>query len=75
MTRKGERHPNKDIRKAIKEAQNEGWTLERSSGGGHRWGTLRCGFGCKIGIWGTPRQPTTSAKRIGEAVQRCSHLT
>ncbi|MEX2194945.1 MAG: hypothetical protein WD844_06640 [Thermoleophilaceae bacterium] len=69
----GDRHPDKDIRKAIKEAQDAGWQVEKNTGRGHRWGTLRCGHGCKLGIWGTPGQGTTFAKRIREAVKKCPH--
>ncbi|MGH2781424.1 MAG: hypothetical protein ACRDL4_09335 [Thermoleophilaceae bacterium] len=70
---KGDRHPDKDIRKAIKEALDAGWNVEKNTGGGHRWGTLRCGRGCKLAVWSTPRQPATIAKRIREAVQKCPH--
>lgn len=68
---KGDRHPDKDIRKAIKEAQDAGWDVEK--GKGHRCGTLSCGHGCKVGVWSTPRRPGDIAKRIREAVQKCPH--
>jgi hypothetical protein len=66
---KGDRHPNKDIRKAIKEAEDAGWQVEKNRGKGHRWGTLFCVHGCKLGVWSTPRQPDTIAKRIREKVK------
>ncbi len=68
-----DRHPDKDIRKAIADAQRAGWTTERAKGMGHRWGTLSCGRGCEVAIWSTPRRPSTIAKRIREAVKKCDH--
>jgi len=68
---KGSRHPNKDIRKAIADAEAAGWTVE--AGKGHTWGILRCGQGCRVAVWSTPRNPTTIAKRIREAVEKCPH--
>ena len=68
---KGDRHPDKDIRKAIKEALDAGWQVEK--GKGHRWGTLMCARGCKVGVWSTPRRPGDIAKRIREAVEKCPH--
>jgi hypothetical protein len=65
------RHPNKDIRKALAVARTAGWHYE--TGAGHRHGTLRCGSGCVIAVWSTPRNPTTYAKRIREAIERCPH--
>lgn len=65
------RHSDKDIRKALKLARSAGWTSEE--GRGHRFATLRCGEGCGVVVWSTPRNPTTHAKRIREAIQRCPH--
>ena len=70
---KGDRHPDKDIRKAIRGAQEAGWAVEKAKGAGHRWGTLSCGRGCEVAIWSTPRRPGDMAKRIGEAVKKCDH--
>ncbi len=67
------RHSDKDIRKAVRLALDAGWALEE--GKGHRFGTLRCGDGCEVAVWSTPRNPTTHAKRIRETVQRCPHET
>jgi hypothetical protein len=67
------RHSNKDIRKAIELALDAGWTL--AEGKRHRFGTLRCSDDCEVAVWSTPRNPTTHAKRIREAVQRCTHET
>jgi malate/lactate dehydrogenase len=69
----GGRHPDKNIRKAIKDAQNEGWKVDKAKGAGHRWGTASCGYGCAIAISSTPRCPDDIAKRIQEAVKKCDH--
>lgn len=68
---KGRRHPDKDVRKAIKQATVSGWSIDY--GKGHRWGTLRCGEGCQVAVWSTPRSPDVIAKRIDEAVRKCPH--
>jgi hypothetical protein len=68
---KRDRHPNKDIRKAIAEADDAGWTVE--AGKNHTWGKVQCGHGCKVAVWTTPRNPTTIARRIREAVLKCPH--
>ena len=68
-----DRHPDKDIRKAIKDAQRSGWTAEQAKGTGHRWGTLSCGQGCEVAVWSTPRRPGDIAKRIREAIKKCEH--
>jgi hypothetical protein len=68
-----DRHPDKDIRKAIAYAQQAGWTAEKAKGTGHRWGTLSCGHGCAVPLASTPRRPGDIAKRIREAVKKCDH--
>lgn len=68
---KGDRHPNKDIRKAVAEAEDAGWTVE--PGKNHTWGRVKCGYGCKVAIWCTPQNPTTIAKRVREAIRKCPH--
>jgi hypothetical protein len=69
----GARHPDKEIRKAIKDAQATGWKTEKAKGTGHRWGTVSCGQGCAVAISGTPRRSGDIAKRIREAVKKCDH--
>jgi hypothetical protein len=68
-----DRHPDKDIRKAIKDAERAGCKADRSKGAGHRWGTLSCGSGCAVALAGTPRRPGDIAKRIHEAIKKCDH--
>ena len=53
------------------QALDAGWEVEK--GKNHRWGTLHCGHGCKVGVWSTPRRPETMAKRIREEVRKCPH--
>lgn len=69
-------HQNKDIRKAIQYAQSHGWTYVLVSGNSHLKGILLCPRSvpaCSISIYGTPRNPTTAAKRIREKVDKCNH--
>jgi hypothetical protein len=68
-----DRHPDKDIRKAIRDARHAGWTVEKATGAGHRWGTVSCGHGCAVALASTPRRPGDIAKRVREAVEHCEH--
>lgn len=64
-------HPNKEIRKAIRYAEQHGWNFEKSRG--HAFGHLRCGNGCFMPVWSTPRSREIHAKRIRQAVDKCTH--
>lgn len=66
------RHPKKDIERALKDAEAEGWRVERTASG-HRWGVARCGSGCSVSVWSTPKNPVNHAKAIARAVKRCPH--
>ncbi len=70
-------HPNKHIRKELKEAVAAGWTFEKSSPKAHVYGIIRCGFGgrdgCRMSIYGTPRSPENHARRIRQMVRSCKH--
>ena len=66
------RHPKKDVEEALRGAEVEGWTVERTAAG-HRWGVARCGWGCSVSIWSTPRNPGNHAKALARAVKRCPH--
>lgn len=70
-------HPNKDVERALKHAEDEGFTVD--DGLGH-WGVLkcpyygdqhRCGAPCQTGIWGTPKNPGNHAKQLRRAVDNC----
>jgi hypothetical protein len=69
------RHPNKEIQKAIKDALAKGWRLEKASG--HAWGRLYCSArtrsGCKLSVYGTPRNPHAIARLIKARVNKCRH--
>ena len=71
------RHPNKEINAAVQYAVRRGWQLVLSQG--HAWGRLFCPRrqrdGCKLSVWSTPRNPTRHAKKIRQAVNRCTHST
>jgi len=38
-------HPNKHIRKALKYAKGQGWTIKKSGPRAHAWGVIYCRFG------------------------------
>jgi hypothetical protein len=72
-----ERHPKKEIRKALKEAEEEGWIVELAGGRSKCWGQLRCGSEaedqCRMTINSTPKVPENEAKKIRRGVARCPH--
>jgi hypothetical protein len=66
-------HPNKHIREAIEYALEQGWNYEEG-GKSHRKGTLLCPYGhggCMFFVYGTPRIPENTAKRIRRDVDNC----
>ncbi|HET6568803.1 MAG TPA: hypothetical protein VFG50_12625 [Rhodothermales bacterium] len=66
------RHPKKDVQKAIDYALERGWRLELR--GGHTWGILYCPHGhqqCRSRISSTPQNSGNQAKRIKQDVNRC----
>ena len=69
------KHPNKEIAKALKYAEDKGWSVSVSPRG-HCWGILRCPHGrggCQKSIWSTPHNPENHAKAIRRYVDRCPH--
>jgi hypothetical protein len=66
-----QRHPNKEVRKALAFAEDKGWEIEPRRG--HAWGVMRCGGGCKVSIWSTPRDPDVHAEQLIRAVAKCPH--
>jgi hypothetical protein len=73
----GERHPNKEIRRALVYAASYGWTVIKSTGGSaHAWGVMRCPGDCpQVSIFSTPRVPENHARALRRAVDRCPHET
>ncbi len=68
-------HPNKDIRKAIEFAAENGWSYEEG-GKSHKKGILRCPGNspeCRYFVYGTPQNPGNVAKAIRRNVNRCGH--
>ena len=53
------RHPDKDIERAVKYAESQGWRFKLSRG--HAWGHLYCPGatrdGCRTSVWSTPAIP------------------
>jgi len=66
------KHPDKDVAKALKHAEAQGWTVKPTSSG-HSWGTALCGKGCFVAIWSTPKNAGNHAKKIRNTVDRCPH--
>jgi len=76
--KQAEKHPDKDIRKAIDYAVSKGWKVQKAKG--HAWGILkcskndadcRCGEFCQFSVWSTPRSATNEANRIRRLVDGC----
>lgn len=61
-------HPDKDVRRVLRRLTGEGWSLRKES----HWGTLYCPCRCMtISVPGTPRNPSTAARRIERASRQC----
>jgi hypothetical protein len=56
------RHPHKEIRKAISEAEEAG--LKVGESGGHTWGYVTCTCGQRNPVYSTARNPEFGAKLI-----------
>ncbi|HIJ21781.1 MAG: hypothetical protein HON68_10285 [Gammaproteobacteria bacterium] len=76
------KHPNKEIEKALQYAEQHGWRVE--SGGSHAWGKIycptnnsecRCGEFCITSIWSTPRNAVNHARQIYRVVDHCITTT
>lgn len=66
------KHSKKEIENALQYVESNGWTVEQTARG-HRWGVARCGHGCTVSIWSTPKNPGNHAKQIRRAVDRRPH--
>lgn len=66
------RHPQKDIDKALAYAATRGWIITEVHRS-HRWGKIECGSGCYRPVPSTPANPTTTAKQLRRAVDKCEH--
>jgi hypothetical protein len=65
------RHPKKEIRDAVKYAEDAGWTTFFRHG--HAWAVLYCGQGCHVSVWSTPRSSDNHARQIKKAIDKCPH--
>lgn len=74
---KRQKHPNKEIEKAIVYAEKRGWTYKHSGKSAHAWGKLLCPLhnreGHKMSIWSTPRNTYDHALQIKRLVDKCQH--
>lgn len=72
------RHPNKEIEKAIQEAESNGWYYKPSGNSAHAWGRLYCPLnnreGCMMSIWSTPKSANNHANQIRQKIKQCCHL-
>ena len=75
-------HPKKEVRKALKELTEAGWTIEVAGGGhAHRWGTVTCPYehpdssggvsSCVHYVHSTPRSQGNHAKQLRNALRAC----
>lgn len=74
----GDRHPNKDVEKALLAAEDKGWSVEARGKRGHAWGRLHCPYDgqdrCQLLIWSTPKNPHAHARDIRTRVKNCPHI-
>lgn len=72
-----DRHPDKDVQKALEAAEADGALVEARHGRGHAWGRIRCGRGghqgCALMIWSTPKNPHGHARLIRNLMRKCPH--
>lgn len=73
----GNRHPHKDVEKALREAEEAGWGVEARGKRGHAWGRLNCPHTgadcCQLLIYSTPRNPYALVRIIRTHVTNCPH--
>ena len=77
-----ERHPEKDVEAALREAERLGWTVVKRNGKGHAWGLLRCplptddcrcGKFCQMSISSTPQNAGSHAAKLIGKVRGCTN--
>lgn len=71
------KHPNKEIREAIKYADSKGWRIKETGKSSHAFCRLLCPEksidGHTKSVWRTPKVPENHVKEIIKAVDRCNH--
>ena len=71
------KHQNKEIEKALKHAESQGWVVNDAPGhASHRMycpknSKCRGGDYCGKSIWSTPRNPAGHARQIRQIVDKC----
>ena len=68
------KHPNKQLREAIKHAMANGWEIAEAGKSAHAFCRVRCAGGHtehQMSIWSTPKSPENHAKQILHKVQQC----
>jgi hypothetical protein len=76
---KRQKHPTKEIEKAIVYAEKNGWVYKESGKSSHAWGRLLCPLhareGHQLSVWSTPRNAFNHAQQIKRLVDQCQHGT
>lgn len=68
-------HPNKDIRKAIEYALENGWEIVKTGKSSHAICRLRCLAGHaehQMSVWSTPKSAENHARQIRRKVDECN---
>jgi len=77
------KHPNKDIEAALQYAEEQGWTIQKSTGSAHCWGQMLCssnnracrnGIYCRQSVWSTPRNSVNHSRVLKRIVDKCQFL-
>lgn len=66
------RHPKKEVERALRYCEGSGWEVETTASG-HSWGAARCGMGCRVSVWSTPKNQDNHARVIRRAADKCPH--
>ncbi len=70
-----QRHPKKEVERALREAEAAGWRIQLSKG--HAWGKMLCPLrardGCVAAIWSTPASVENHARDLRRELRRCAH--
>lgn len=67
-------HPKQEIRKALADADLEGFEVENTSAHGHGWGYVRCPkCGQRFGVYSPPRSAGNHANQIRRFIRRHNH--
>lgn len=64
------RHSCKEVEKVLKTLRKAGWTVVYPSG---HWGRVECPDGCRVGVSGTPRDCTNTARTTLRTARKCPH--